>query len=63
MCSSDLASDFFFYGRIRPVEELRALVDGLTCQTVNRFLRDHPWNQPTTVTLGPDPLEVRLGDS
>lgn len=61
--SGALAGDYFFYGRIRPVDELRALVDGLTCETVNSFLRDHPFNQPTTVTLGPDPLEVRLGDS
>ena len=61
--SSSLAGDCYFYGRIRTIDELRALVDGLTCDSINQFLVRHPFVDPTAVTLGPNPLELRLGDS
>jgi predicted Zn-dependent peptidase len=61
--AASLTGDYYFYGRIRPIDELRGLVDGLTCDSVNTFLKKHPFDQPTAVTLGPQPLEVQLGDS
>ena len=61
--ASSLAGDYYFYGRIRPIEELRSLVDGLSCDSINHFLKGRPFVKPTAVTLGPNPLELRLGDS
>lgn len=61
--ASSLAGDYYFYDRIRPIEELRALVDGLTVDSINQFLAGRSFREPTAVTLGPNPLEIRLGDS
>jgi predicted Zn-dependent peptidase len=61
--ASSLAGDYYFYDRIRAIEELRKLVDELSCESINQFLKQHPFVNPTAVTLGPNPLELRLGDS
>jgi predicted Zn-dependent peptidase len=56
--SGSAARDWYHLGRLRPIDELQALVDGLTCESINAYLSDHPPSDFTIVTLGPEPLEV-----
>jgi len=61
--SGSIARDFYHLGRARALDELARLVDGLTCQSINQYLREHPPSDFTVVTLGPEKLEVRIGVS
>lgn len=53
-----MARDYFHLGRVRPVDEIRAAIDGLTVPAVLDYLDAHPFAGPTVVTLGPAPLTV-----
>ena len=59
--SSALAADWYFLGRVRPLDEIAAALDALTPEAVadyaRRFLN---LDDLTILTLGPNPLEVRL---
>lgn len=61
--SSSVARDWYHLGRVRSLEEISRIVDGLSCQSINAYLAQHPPGDFTVVTLGPRPLEVRLGVS
>ena len=61
--SSAIAADWFHLGRVRPMEEVNSIIDGLTCESVNNFLAANPPGDFTIVTLGSEPLEVSLGVS
>jgi predicted Zn-dependent peptidase len=54
-----LASDWYYLGRVRTVEEIQAAVNGLTPRKILNHLRRHPPQDFTIVTLGPKPLRVR----
>jgi predicted Zn-dependent peptidase len=56
--SSSLALDWYHLGRIRPLEELSGLIEGLTTSGVNAYLAEHPPADFTIVTVGEKPLEV-----
>lgn len=56
--SHSLCSDWYHLQRVRPLEELRAIIDGLTCQSINRYLSDHPPRDFCAVTLGAKSLEM-----
>ncbi|UBV42323.1 insulinase family protein [Deinococcus taeanensis] len=52
-----LTRDAAVFGRIRSIAELRASLNALTLEGVNRFLAGYdPASQATLVTLGPRPL-------
>jgi len=59
--SSAIARDWYLLGRVRTLEEIGGLVDGLTCRSINDYLVEHPPRDFAIVTLGPRPLEVPLG--
>ncbi len=61
--AASLVGDWYHLGRIRTLQEIHQLIDALTCETVGRFLADHPPGNYTVVTLGKDPLEVHVGVS
>jgi len=61
--SSAVARDWYHLGRTRTLEEVGAIIDGLTCESINAFLSEHPAKDFTIVTLGPASLEVNLGIS
>lgn len=61
--SGSLARDYFHLGRARTLEEVGALVDALTCESINAYLAAHPPGDFTVVTLGPHALEVPRGVS
>lgn len=50
--SASLASDWFYLGRVRPLEEIAAALDALTPQAVNRFASNQSLDEMTIVTLG-----------
>ena len=61
--SAAIARDWYYLGRVRTLDEVGALVDALSRETINTFLADHPPRQFTIVTLGPEPLEVPVAVS
>ncbi len=61
--AASIAGDWFYLGRVRPLEELNSLIQNLTVGEVNTFLRQHPAAEFDLVTLGPRPLEVHNGVS
>lgn len=51
-----LASDWYYLGRVRPVEEVQAAIDALTPASITDHVRRHPPGDFTIVTLGPNEL-------
>lgn len=56
--SGSLARDWYHLGKARTLDELGALVDGLTCESINGYLAANPPGDFTIVTLGSAPLET-----
>jgi predicted Zn-dependent peptidase len=61
--SGSLARDWYHLGRARTLDEVGKLVDDLSADTINAFLRANPPRDLLVVTLGPQPLEVPVGIS
>jgi predicted Zn-dependent peptidase len=59
--SSAIGRDWFHLGRVRSLEEIGSLVDGLSWQSISAYLAEHPPGDLTVVTLGPQELEVPVG--
>jgi predicted Zn-dependent peptidase len=58
--SGALAREWYHLGYARTLDEIGQLVDALSAESINAFLSDHPPQEFTVVTLGPNPLEVFL---
>ncbi len=57
--SGALASDWYFLGRVRPIEEIARELDALTPESVSHYARYLHKNPDTTIlTLGPTALEL-----
>jgi predicted Zn-dependent peptidase len=56
--ASALASDWYFLGRVRPLEEISAALDSLTPESVSRFAAQQTLDDMTIVTLGPGALAM-----
>jgi predicted Zn-dependent peptidase len=55
--SGALASDWYFLGRVRPIEEIAAALDALTPESVSDYARGFGATDHLTIlTLGPAPL-------
>ena len=55
--ASSIAGDWFHLGRVRTLDEVNAIVNGLTVDGINEYLQSHPPSKFDVVTLGPTPLE------
>ena len=55
--AASMASDWFYLGRVRPVEEVQAAVNDLTTAKLLAYLDRFPAKDFTIVTLGPEPLK------
>jgi predicted Zn-dependent peptidase len=53
-----LASDWYYLGRVRSLDEIQQAVQALTPEKIVGHLRRHPPRDFTIVTLGPSPLRV-----
>jgi predicted Zn-dependent peptidase len=56
--SGAIAADWYFLERIRTLDEIGAILDDLTCESINRYLAEHPPTDFTVVTLGERELEM-----
>jgi predicted Zn-dependent peptidase len=61
--SGAIAGDWYFWGRIRTIEELKEIIDGLTVEAINDYIERHPLKDFTIVTFGAKRLEVNGGVS
>jgi predicted Zn-dependent peptidase len=61
--SGALAREWYHLGRARTLDEIGALIDALTRDSINSFLEANPPKDLLVVTLGPQPLEVPVGVS
>lgn len=56
--SGALASDWYYLGRVRLLEEIAASLDALTPTAINDYLNDQSFDDLTILTLGPTPLTL-----
>ena len=57
--SGALASDWYFLGRVRPLEEISEALDALTPDAVSRYAATLAGSDDFTIlTLGPSALQV-----
>lgn len=61
--SSALAADWYFLGRVRPLDEIAEALDALTPEEVADHARKFlDLDKLTILTLGPNPLSIRIPD-
>ncbi len=56
--SGSIAADWYYLRRIQTLEEVGRIVDGLTCESINRYLAEHLPAEFLIVTLGQNALEL-----
>ncbi len=56
--AGSMAGDWLHLDRVRTRSEIDSHIAGLTIETVNRYLAEHPFTNFNLVTLGPEPLEL-----
>jgi predicted Zn-dependent peptidase len=61
--SGAIAREWYHLGRARTLDEIGQVIDALTSDSINGYLRANPPHDLLVVTLGPEPLEVPLGVS
>jgi len=61
--SGAIAADWYHLGHVRSIEEIGAIIDQLTCESINAYLADHRPHDLRVATLGEHALEVPLGIS
>ena len=54
-----MASDWYYLGRVRPIEEIQAAIDALTPRKIVAHVKKMPPREFTIVTLGPKALRVK----
>ncbi len=57
-----LASDWYYLGRVRSFDEIKAAIEGLTPAGITEHVRRYPPKDFTVVTLGPKALNVSEGN-
>jgi len=57
--SSSIARDWYLIGRVRTLDEISSIIDGLSADGINAYLKKSPPRDFTVVTLGQKALEVR----
>jgi predicted Zn-dependent peptidase len=61
--SGAIAADWYFLKHIRTLDEIGAILDRLSCDSINQYLTAHPPSDFTVVTLGEKQLEMPSGVS
>jgi predicted Zn-dependent peptidase len=55
--AGSIALDWYYLGRVRPLAELSAIIDGLSAESINSYLAANVPREMTACTVGPQPLE------
>src|SRR6202043_2077652 len=53
-----LASDWYYLGRVRSMEEVQAAIDALSPASILDYVKKYPFKDFTAVTLGKNPLQI-----
>lgn len=53
---SSIASDWYFLGRVRSLEEIQQKIDALTPENILDYVDRFPFGTPTVVTIGAEPV-------
>jgi predicted Zn-dependent peptidase len=61
--AGSIALDWYYLGRVRPLAELSAIIDGLSAQSINRYLAANLPREMTVCTVGPKPLVWEVADA
>jgi predicted Zn-dependent peptidase len=61
--ASSIARDWYHLGRVTTLDEVSDKIDELTVEVLLEHIAEHPAENFTILTLGPEPLEVHLGVS
>jgi predicted Zn-dependent peptidase len=56
--AGSLASDWFYLGRVRPIDEIAGALDALTPESVGEFAARNSTGEMTILTLGPTALQL-----
>ena len=56
--SASLASDWYYLGRVRTLDEIASALDALTPEAVGAFAARQPLDDLTILTLGPNALDL-----
>ena len=52
-----IGSDYYMLGRVRTLEEIKNKIEKITPESVTKFLKENPFKDYTTVTIGPNGIE------
>lgn len=58
--ASSMARDWFHLGRVTPLDEVHDKINALTVDSVMDYVRSHPPDDLTVLTIGPEPLNVNV---
>jgi len=61
--SGAIAADWYFLNRVRSIEEITSIIDQLTCESINAYLKTHRPHDLKVTTLGKHALEVPVAIS
>ncbi|MEC9094025.1 MAG: pitrilysin family protein [Planctomycetota bacterium] len=61
--AASIVGDFYHLGKVRTLDELTAIINGLTVDRINDYVASHPPREFNLVTLGPHSLEEPSGVS
>lgn len=61
--AASMAGDYFHLGKVRTLQELTNIINGLTVEKINEYVAAHPPKDFNLVTLGPNALEEPSGVS
>ncbi len=56
--ATSIASDHFLLGSPRTLDKLESQIDAVTLDNLNQFLKQHPADNFTILTVGPEPLST-----
>jgi predicted Zn-dependent peptidase len=53
-----IGSDYYMLGRVRTLDEIKLKIEETSVDSVLGFLRGHPFEDFTVVTIGPRAIDV-----
>ncbi|MBN1457337.1 MAG: insulinase family protein [Sedimentisphaerales bacterium] len=53
-----IASDYYLFGRVRPIEEVKEKLQQLTADSIKNFLNNNKFEDYTVVTIGPKKIKA-----
>ena len=61
--ASSIAADWYYLNRVRTLDEVNDIIDGLSCEGINEYLKENPPSNFRVTTTGSKKLEMPVGIS